>query len=219
MASIYIFRDEEPTWGDWRTRYESGLNGADEWREQSYEDDKWRRPRLPEPRPLLFRLSSAGSVSSRPRVFISHRQGDEAYAERIAYLADKNGFEFWLDTVHMPPRAIESMSAISIALRIEMALLNCSHIVAAYTSKTAGSTWVPYEYGRVKEPVLHDTKCCTWIHATKVPEWVELNDKCRGDSPLSNWFAKEFSRWRSRYPACPNTKPAGYPIGPGTLLP
>jgi hypothetical protein len=39
----------------------------------------------------------------RPRccVFVSHKQQDVAYAERIAYRATKAGFDYWLD-VHDP---------------------------------------------------------------------------------------------------------------------
>src|SRR5688572_13671230 len=39
------------------------------------------------------------------RVFVSHQQADVQLAERIAYLATKEGFEYWLD-VHDPLLAL-----------------------------------------------------------------------------------------------------------------
>lgn len=162
------------------------------------------------------------STISRPRVFISHRQGDEAFAKRIAYLADKEGFDYWLDVVNMPMPTPSINAALAVALQIEMALLNCSHVVAVYTDITTGSTWVPYEYGRVKEPVLSSTKCCAWLYTTpgtKPPEWIELNAKCEHEQPIIDWFNQEFNKWVQQNPGCPNTCPTGHWHGTTTPLP
>jgi hypothetical protein len=100
------------------------------------------------------------------------------------------------------PAPVNKMPALAVALQIEMALLNCSHIVAVYTDNTPGSTWVPYEYGRVKEPVLSSTKCCTWFcirNANTIqPEWLELNEKRHQEKLLTKWFEREFKNWPYR---------------------
>jgi hypothetical protein len=143
------------------------------------------------------------------------------YAERIAYLADQAGFYFWLDVVNLPPPSvIAKMNSLSIALRIEMALLNCSHIVAVYTDITPGSTWVPYEYGRVKEPVLQTTMCCAWLYVqtpqtTIVPEWLELNQKYTTERDLVQWFNNEYNNWGGNLPS----RPAGLWQGSTNPLP
>src|SRR5882672_2540578 len=87
-----------------------------------------------------------------PRLFISHRQADEPYALAIAHLAQRHGFYFWLDILD-PTLAVAGAQTDprTIAIIIEMALLNCSHVIAVMTPNTKGSTWVPYEYGRVKK--------------------------------------------------------------------
>ena len=213
----------EPQWKDWRNRYPPWCNGREAWLSQEIERDSWITPKLPWPLELLQRLQGGGGSHPRPRVFVSHRQCDQLYAERIAYLADKAGFNFWLDVVNLPlPPVVATMPAIAVALLIEMALLNCSHIVAVYTDATPGSTWVPYEYGRVKEPVLSSTKCCAWLYinsaSTMQPEWLELNHKCEHEPPLVRWLDSEFSVWCKKYPSCP-TGPAGNWSGPTHYLP
>src|SRR5262249_10633132 len=82
-----------------------------------------------------------GRTLSQPRVFVAHRMVDVAYAERIAGLASqKAGLEYWLD-VHDPVLRIAGTTlpaghlvyAITIAAIIEMALVNCTHVIAAHT--------------------------------------------------------------------------------------
>ena len=228
MASIQFESRENPSWNQWLERYDrlEQCHGLKEWKNQSFENGHWDEPKPPRPLELPQRVSSSASnlvfgAISRPRVFVSHRQGDEAFAKRIAALADREGFEYWLDVVNLPPTFIPStMSARAIALQIEMALLNCSHIVAVYTDITTGSTWVPYEYGRVKEPVLTSTKCCAWLYTKPyavTPEWLELNEKREHEQPLIDWFETEFRNWHSQY-GC-DTGPTGQWHGNTTPLP
>lgn len=200
MPSVQFPFAEDLSWEQWINRYPFLCHGQEEWRKQSLQNDLWNPPILPRPLELPQRVSIPTIGPPRPRVFVSHRQGDEIYAKRIAYLADRAGFEYWLDVVNLPPpAAIATMSAITVALRIEMALLNCSHIVAVYTDITPGSTWVPYEYGRIKEPVLSSTKCCTWLYIqnanTIMPEWLELNEQREREQPLVLWFEAELKKW------------------------
>jgi hypothetical protein len=223
MPSKYFPYEEEVSWEQWRNRYPDWCHGHEKWREQSFKNGVWNPPELPRPLELPQRVSSPSPSPLRPRVFLSHRQGDEIYAKRIAYLSDQAGFEYWLDVVNLPlPPVVATMPAIAVALLIEMALLNCSHIVAVYTDATPGSTWVPYEYGRVKEPVLSSTKCCAWLYinsaSTMQPEWLELNHKCEHEPPLVQWLDSEFSVWCTKYPSCP-TGSAGNWSGPTHSLP
>ena len=85
------------------------------------------------------------------------------YAERIAWLASrKAGLEYWLD-VHDPVLRLASAAlppgrpvyAITVAGIIEMALLNCTHVIAAHTpppnTSWRPSQWIPYELARRQE--------------------------------------------------------------------
>ena len=226
MPSLRLLPESVRSWEAWLQRYPEEFHGTDEWKTQMIERNLWHPPVLPPPLELDLRISPKWSAFPRqapfrPRVFASHRQGDEKNAERIACLADKHGFEFWIDTVNLPPPSVvASMSALSIALRIEMALLNSSHIVASYTDKTSGSTWVPYEYGRVKEPALQSTHCCTWLHTTKpYPEWIELNSRCTREADLEQWLDDEFRDWCKSHPGCPTRIPVGAWTGHTDPLP
>jgi hypothetical protein len=211
MPSLRLTTESVRSWDEWIRRYPDEFHGSAEWKKQTIEGEQWYPPLLPRPLELNLRISRRQSSPPRPRAFVSHRQGDEKAAERIASLADKHGFEFWIDTINLPPPSVvASMLGLSIALRIEMALLNCSHIVAVYTDKTSESTWVPYEYGRVKEPVLQTARCCTWLHTIKrYPEWVELNSKQTRETDLDRWLADEFIEWCDDHPGCPTRKPVG----------
>lgn len=115
----------------------------------------------------IRRAARPPELAECPRVFISHRQIDDGYARRIAQLAFAERFNYWLDVIDLDParnvqfRHLERQlgrplddfeKSIVTAAIIEMALLNCSHVIAVMTNNTAGSQWVPYEYGRVKEP-------------------------------------------------------------------
>ena len=93
----------------------------------------------------------------QPRVFISHQRRDKNLAVTISKLAKKMGFDYWLD-VHDPALRLATLNPnpdpvqqlLIVAILVEMALLNCSHVLAIVTRHTAGSLWVPCEYGRVK---------------------------------------------------------------------
>src|SRR5258706_3857574 len=94
--------------------------------------------RAEEPDPLLAAfdkfLGELRQIEKRPsvcRIFVSHQRGDVVLAERIAYLADQRGFEYWLD-VHDPllqyvshSKLLPVVQSILIAAIIKLALLNC----------------------------------------------------------------------------------------------
>ena len=114
---------------------------------------------------------------SQPRVFVSHRMADVPYAERIAWLASrKAGLEYWLD-VHDPVLRLASAAlppgrpvyAITVAAIIEMALLNCTHVIAAHTpppnTSWRPSQWIPYELARAKKAgSVISRQAAGWFH-------------------------------------------------------
>ncbi|NUO51341.1 MAG: toll/interleukin-1 receptor domain-containing protein [Polyangiaceae bacterium] len=141
-------------------RYPKWVVGSDQWAQQP--GDILSLPLPPAPRLLP------------PRLFISHSQHDPDFAERIAWLADSRGFEYWLD-IHdpllsgggpVPPRVVAST--------IEIALINCTHLLAVYTKNAFGSVWVPYEYGRAKDRL--------GILSDSISAWIPTNST---DKPSS----------------------------------
>src|SRR5262249_36624209 len=79
---------------------------------------------------------------------------------------------------------------------IEMALINCTHVVALMTQRTAGSQWVPYEYGRIdrggraKDPAT--AYCVTAsIKITDLPEYLHLAPIHKLESEIRLWFRAE----------------------------
>jgi len=151
--------------------------GADAWRE------RMRQFSFPSPAAVYEFLNAIRSASRArptpqcPRVFVSHRQVDEKVARRLAWLAWNEGFDYWLDVIDLDPQrnqqviAIEQSlgrsltlveTAVLIAAIIEMALLNCTHVIAAMTRNTAGSQWVPYEYGRAKDAAPVSLQAACW---------------------------------------------------------
>lgn len=208
MAIIHI-SEPEKDFEEWKNRYsgDENLLGHFEWMQQTVDgDENWVPPNL-----FTDDLKSINRHLKRPRVFISHRQGDELAAKRIAYLADQEGFDYWLDVINMPPPSqIAKWSSHAIALRIEMALLNCTHLIGVYTDKTNGSTWVPYEYGRVREKRVFASECCTWLCTNKpYPEWLELNPKFSHESDIKRWLRIQIGLWKKKNGNIRLMKPAG----------
>ncbi|MCB1090050.1 MAG: toll/interleukin-1 receptor domain-containing protein, partial [Verrucomicrobiae bacterium] len=141
----------EFTTSNWRSRFPEWALGYRTWRDLG-PPESWDNLDLLG----LPSLHDRGRRrDGQPRVFISHRQADRTVAENAARLATANGFNYWLD-VHDPNLAAWNLQpdtpqkSIAIAAIIEMALLNCSHVLAIVSGNTPGSAWVPYEYGRVK---------------------------------------------------------------------
>jgi hypothetical protein len=140
-----------------------------------------------------------------PRVFVSHRQSDARRALRIAHLAHARGMEYWLDVINVPP-SLPAVSlsafnqAILIAAIIEMALINCTHVIAVLTRNTNGSQWVPYEYGRIKDdPPAAVTAAC-WhdtasLPASDLPGYLHLGHIITGDAGVDRWIGYELSRY------------------------
>ena len=201
----------------WVERYPDWVEGVELWRESARGDEQARDALLD----ALVRTRASvtwgvpGTELGRPRLFVSHRSDDRTPATHIAALAKGEGFQVWLDVEdpllqrvvqrHQTGRA----SPHDVALVIEMALLNCTHVIAVITSNTRGSTWVPYEYGRVKDSSPHSQRAACWSdgHATNLPEYLELGVRTTTDDETRTWLQRELASWNRHYPASPVQSP------------
>lgn len=152
------------------------LDFRERFPEQLREDESWRNelPLIDAPE---YPLLNNPPVDDRPRVFISHRQNDRARAKRVRNLCVNYGVNYWLDVEDPVLNSVSPHDSLATAALIEVALLNCSHVIALYSDHTQGSSWVPYEYGRVKAPLLCDWKAGIWNvnqPPQNLPEWVHL---------------------------------------------
>ena len=144
-------------------------------------------------------VGDAPAVAITQRLFISHRQADATQALQIASIAHALNFEFWLDVLD-PTLANSTATPLDderkgllTAIYIEMALLNCTHLIAVMTANTSGSMWVPYEFGRVKGDSLFDSQVASRLHISHVglPEYLHLGHKHRSDKEVSDWLLSE----------------------------
>ncbi len=232
MSNYYWleFSDRPPA-----ERYPNWVEGVGMWRELISRDAVARQR-------LLDTLVSArasvpwgapGTELSRPRLFVSHRKDDEARARAVATLAQREGFQVWLDVLDSGLQRTAQAStgtpadALAIALIIEMALLNCTHVIALITPRTQGTYWVPYEYGRVKDSSPHSLRAACWIDqdAGYEPEYLELGVKTRSDDDIRDWLRGEIAEWNRQFPMSapavqtpPSIAPSGIPSGEGPIF-
>jgi hypothetical protein len=110
--------------------------------------------------------------AKKKTVFVSHQRLDADWAERAAYEASELGLDYWLDihdlavgqsTTKNPLHP--AIHAALIAGAIEMALLNCTHIVSLQTVNSRASRWVPYELGRAKARITIATNAGSWFQS------------------------------------------------------
>jgi hypothetical protein len=205
-------------------RYPDWVEGVDLWRDFISGDAGARQRLLDE---LISARASVpwgapGTELSRPRLFVSHRKDDETRARDVATLAQAEGFQVWLDVLDTGLQSTARAStgtpadALAIALIIEMALLNCTHVIALLTPRTPGTYWVPYEYGRVKDSSPHSLRAACWIdpHVTYEPEYLELGVKTRSDDEIRDWLRGELAEWNRHLPTSTSgvqTSPASTP--------
>jgi hypothetical protein len=154
---------------------------------------------------FLKEIHRAKPASARkcPRIFISHRHGDEPLALRIAWLAHQQGIEYWLDVIDIPPIFAAGLplplsavnQAILIGAIIEVALINCTHAIAVITPNTSGSAWVPYEYGRIKDDPPGDLTVGSWIDfgvsTHTLPEYLHLAPIFPDEPNMVGWMKHE----------------------------
>jgi hypothetical protein len=180
----------------WNNRYPEWAAGVAEWRMQK-SGLRWMPPDL-----VALRTLRHAPKLTRPRVFVSHRQADIQYAVRIAWLADQEGFDFWLDVLDPNLAMLQTLigtasltpaqAALAIASVIEMALLNASHVLAVMTPNTRGSEWVPYEYGRAKDPTVITLQAACWAGAglsiASLPNYLHLGQITLNEQEIRRWF-------------------------------
>jgi hypothetical protein len=192
------------------TRFPVDTQGVEIWLEivQWLEGlDKETRPDVIDAQLNRLRnIPRQSSPSACPRVFISHKSADKAESFRIAYLACNAGFDFWIDVLDPNLAAIipfpnSLQKSVATALIIEMAILNCSHVLAVMTPNTKLSRWVPYEYGRVKDRTRISTQAGSWLEASvrssgDFPEYLHLGPLLDSEPNISGWFNAELIQWR-----------------------
>jgi hypothetical protein len=206
---------------DWNDRGDEALEnrfpdwvlGYELWRENVFRDESVQRFDD-------FRTRIAGErLSRRPdgvlpggitRVFVSHKKEDRDEALRTAWLVSQAGHAYWLDILD-PQLAGSNLSPIRTAEVIEMALLNCTHLIALITSQSRSSRWVPYEYGRAKEPTQYSLNAASWLHPNErgsYPEYLDLGPTHRSENNISDWLK-----------CTPPLPPLAWPGGPTIPLP
>jgi hypothetical protein len=158
-------------------------------------------------RRLHQRRSPSHPLRRCPRVFVSHRRADALEALRIAYLATRQRFAFWLDVLSPNLATVTATTfagtpyqqAVLTAAVIEMGLLNCTHVIAAITDHTPGTMWVPYEYGRVKDSAVTSVQVACWLDprrtASGVPEYMLLGAQHENENDIDTWFTNALMKW------------------------
>jgi hypothetical protein len=210
VPSYNYYTDAEQAEAEWVDRFPDWAFGYAQWREQPPLDD-WRGPSIydwfgerieppAKPPPQL----------DCPRLFVSHRKCDQELALRIAWLAAQEGWDYWVDVLDPNLAAlrrkqnVQSLTPAQVTLAtaaiVEFALLNCSHLIAVMTEQTRGSMWVPYEYGRVKEPAPFTMQVSCWRHpdlkADDCPEYLVLGKTLLNEEQIRGWLRWELERWR-----------------------
>lgn len=201
---------------DWRdvpedllARYDEGALGYGSWRRLVLMLLEYLPSEQPDPFLAAFDafLRQVQAIEAGPpvcRVFVSHQRADVPFAERIAYLAAQQGFEYWLD-VHDPLLQLANRTAlppvvqsILIAAIIEMALLNCSHGITVQTRHAQHSRWVPYEFGRAKRRWLVSSQVASWfdhgIYAASTADYLKLGVCLHAEGQVVRWLADEWTR-------------------------
>jgi TIR domain len=124
------------------------------------------------------------------RIFISHKKENRDEALRVAWLAQQEGHYYWLDILE-PTLQGGLLTPLQIAGVIEIALLNCTHVIALITPESVKSRWIPYEYGRAKEPSPYALNAASWLHPTQrksFPEYLYLGVITGSEQDIRWWL-------------------------------
>ena len=78
-----------------------------------------------------------------------------------------------------------------------MALLNSTHVLAIVTPNTKGSEWVPYEYGRVKDPLPVTLQAACWVDnfGSQIPDYLYLGVINHTKSDIRDWLKAERTKY------------------------
>ena len=172
-------------------RYESIHNNSDfiGLSRLDYKDGKLLRESLSY-RSVLEEKRQYFADSKKKRVFISHKMEDKGIAIALAKRLDSHGISYWLDVLDPQLSQVNKVSsenkAIVIANIIELGLLNCTAVVAILTNNSCNSQWIPYEYGRVKEPKLQVDNAYALTHGltNPIPAYMYLGKIYKSESSL-----------------------------------
>ena len=142
----------------------------------------------------LLKLRKSGGS---PRIFVSHRHDDVSLAIQVARKLQAQGCDVWLDVWDPSLTFINVFGGqlgrevrnLIIALIIEMALINSTHVLALITGNTRGSYWVPYEYGRVKQGSIYAKEAaCLYMRNDPVrPGYLNLGKVFKNQQQLNGW--------------------------------
>ena len=135
-----------------------------------------------------------------PCIFVSHQRLDTHRGERIACLVDDHGLDSWLD-VHDPTLmrvnalASDPLRSILIALIVEIALLNSTHVIALHTTHSISSLWVPYELARAKARSLTSLQSAGWFEPGQTPktcgDYVQPAVMAHNEQQVIDWIRLE----------------------------
>jgi len=135
-----------------------------------------------------------------PCVFVSHQRLDTHRGERVACLVDDHGLDSWLD-VHDPTLirvnalASDPLRSILIALTVELALLNSTHVIALHTTHSLKSRWVPYELARAKARGVTSLQAAGWFETGQTPktcgDYVWLAVRTHDEQQVIDWIRLE----------------------------
>jgi len=219
--------DWRQTPGDTLNRYHDGVLGYQAWRQllaviHDFLNAEEPNPFLAAFDEFLHQLQQTNYGPKVCRVFVSHQRADVLFAERIAYLANQKGFEYWLD-VHDPLLQIANntnllpvVNSILIAAIIEMALLNCTHGITVQTTNAQQSRWIPYEFGRAKRRWLVSTQVASWFdngaYTASTADYLKLGVCALKEHHVEHWLAAESSRC-----LCKNVRPRCWNVPPYRL--
>ena len=133
-------------------------------------------------------------------VFISHKRCDVQFASRIAWIAVREGFDYWLDVEDpvLPAIAGASMPSplkeILVAAIVEIALLNATHLIAVHTPQSHRSMWVPYELGRAKSRDIWSSQVSGWFEPGQTPiagEYTYLMERLQSRLDIERWLRSQ----------------------------
>lgn len=122
-------------------------------------------------------------ISKTPVLFISYRSTDRGLANFLRHFAVSSSVNVWMDVYDPCLFAIKSsrlpshLESLLIAIVIEIALLNCTHLAVVHTRHTSTSVWVPYELGRVKQRLISSCNAAFWYQGTRIPSYSFLVER------------------------------------------
>lgn len=164
-------------------------------------------------------------------LFVSHQSSDKEFAERAAYIATTEGFDYWLD-IHDPWIAAVSgiaipqpYKAIVVAAIVEIALANTTHILALHTANSVASRWVPYEFGAAKRKgwpfvrVPSLANAASWFSPKQYPtthgDYLYLSPCLKSENDIRAWLMLQRRSCKTCVPApkwSKNVAPVPLPI-------